>query len=264
MDRPPMTPIDELEQQGRSRSRRESSTSISTAVGVDHRQSTSTSSILDHDRDHDHDHDHDGDITAVNISAEAPVACKSEYMPELGFVLDETEDKEECAGSSATNERLEKNDIDLDAHGNKEEDTLGDLGARQPPRRRAASMSVVGRGSGNESATSYTNTFAALPSSTSSTRYSAGETLARLPTIKNTTYSSGVGLSRISSTRHTELEADLRRHISVHGKVKVGEGVVEDRVRVDLGTGKGAEEVVLVDWIEGDPEVSRLALPIIA
>ncbi|WVQ64102.1 uncharacterized protein L199_002262 [Kwoniella botswanensis] len=60
------------------------------------------------------------------------------------------------------------------------------------------------------------------------------------------------GLSRMSSHQANELEEDLRRHISIHGKRRHSEGILEDRAVVDLGNGE--EEVIIVDWIPDDPD----------
>ncbi|WRT68828.1 uncharacterized protein IL334_005808 [Kwoniella shivajii] len=76
----------------------------------------------------------------------------------------------------------------------------------------------------------------------SAQNYSSGEKLARMTS----------GLSRMSSHRAMEMEEDLRRHISIHGKKRHSGDVLEDRVVVDLG--EGEEEVILVDWLADDPE----------
>ncbi|WVR09225.1 hypothetical protein IAU60_006289 [Kwoniella sp. DSM 27419] len=59
-------------------------------------------------------------------------------------------------------------------------------------------------------------------------------------------------LSRVSSHQATEMEADLRRHVSIHGKQREPGGLLEDKAVVDLGDGE--EEVILVDWAPGDPD----------
>ncbi|WWC73319.1 uncharacterized protein I206_107286 [Kwoniella pini CBS 10737] len=60
------------------------------------------------------------------------------------------------------------------------------------------------------------------------------------------------GLSRMSSRQANQLESDLRRHISIHGKRRHSAGIMEDRAVVDLGNGE--EEVIIVDWIPDDPD----------
>ncbi|OCF34125.1 hypothetical protein I316_04074 [Kwoniella heveanensis BCC8398] len=59
-------------------------------------------------------------------------------------------------------------------------------------------------------------------------------------------------LSRMSSRQATEMEADLRRHISEHGKVRHSGELLEGNVIVDLGNGE--EEVIIVDWAPDDPD----------
>ncbi|WVQ94773.1 hypothetical protein IAU59_001855 [Kwoniella sp. CBS 9459] len=59
-------------------------------------------------------------------------------------------------------------------------------------------------------------------------------------------------LSRMSSIQATEMEADLRRHISQHGKKRHSGELLEGNVILDLGDGE--EEVIIVDWVPDDPE----------
>nr|XP_031862231.1 uncharacterized protein CI109_002196 [Kwoniella shandongensis]KAA5529303.1 hypothetical protein CI109_002196 [Kwoniella shandongensis] len=64
----------------------------------------------------------------------------------------------------------------------------------------------------------------------------------------------GASLSRMSSIQATEMESELRRHVSLHGVPSRQNAVLEDRRTLDIGDGKGEEEVVVVDWLPDDPE----------
>ncbi|WWC91457.1 uncharacterized protein L201_006403 [Kwoniella dendrophila CBS 6074] len=66
-------------------------------------------------------------------------------------------------------------------------------------------------------------------------------------------------LSRISTSQtqahELDLEEDLRRHVSLHGKQKHDKndnGILEDKAIVNLGDGD--EEVIIVDWVPDDPD----------
>ncbi|KAK8843471.1 hypothetical protein IAR55_007128 [Kwoniella newhampshirensis] len=64
----------------------------------------------------------------------------------------------------------------------------------------------------------------------------------------------GHSLSRMSSIQATEMESELRRHVSLHGIPSANKAVLEDKRTLDLGQGKGEEEVVVVDWLPDDPD----------
>lgn len=63
----------------------------------------------------------------------------------------------------------------------------------------------------------------------------------------------------MSGAQATQMEMMLRsqtRESGVHARHgEEGAGVIEKHTVVDLGD--GPEEVVIIDWAEGDPEVSR-------
>ncbi|KIR52444.1 MFS transporter [Cryptococcus gattii Ru294] len=62
-------------------------------------------------------------------------------------------------------------------------------------------------------------------------------------------------LSRRTSGQTTELQNELRRHVSLHGVATNcgSESVMEARKQLDMGGEKGHEEVVIIDWLPNDP-----------
>lgn len=102
------------------------------------------------------------------------------------------------------------------------------------------------------------------PSSPSTSQSTVSNRLVSLyrPPAHRRTRTHSNSLSRRTSGQTTELQNELRRHVSLHGVATNcgSEGVMEARKRLDMGGEKGHEEVVIIDWLPNDPNVCLIKL----
>lgn len=78
------------------------------------------------------------------------------------------------------------------------------------------------------------------------------------PATDRHTRANSNSLSRRTSGQTAELQNELRRHVSLHGVATNcgSEKVMEATERLNMGGEKGHEEVVVIDWLPDDPDVS--------
>ncbi|WVQ81596.1 hypothetical protein IAT38_003720 [Cryptococcus sp. DSM 104549] len=178
---------------------------------------------------------------AVLDTPDAPEASRSCRSTTSTATASSSHTKASGGHTTAVNTPLEKDSNDMD-------------GSPVVPKE-DVEKAALGSGAGHPSDPSQTTLTSSTPPDPKNP-HAKPHHLSKTPSTSRpsrTPAAGGGSLQRMSSARTVQLEDELRRHVSLHGVRSHHEGGQVLEARRTLDRGKGEEEVVIIDWVPGDP-----------